>query len=187
MSVQFLSRDIRLPATAQELDSRLEFDHWMMTDAERSSLTALLHRLRPQCAIEIGTYRAGSLAVVSRYADKVYSLDIDPSCKTDFADQFANVEFITGRSQQTLPDTLQRIRESGQTLGFVLIDGNHSEYGVRSDINSLLDYKPDAPLYILMHDSFNPGCRRGMRTAEWSSNPHVHLVELDYVSGRLMP
>ncbi len=72
-------------------------------------------------------------------------------------------------------------------LQFVLIDGDHSEEGLRNDINDLLRYRPTAPLYIVMHDSFNPDCRRGIRGAKWAANPHVHLVELDYVSGRLMP
>src|SRR5262245_23050077 len=107
MSVQFLSREIRLPTSAQELESRFEFDHWMMTDAERSTLTTLLQKLRPDCAIEIGTYRAGSLAVIADCAKKVYSLDIDPSCKANYAHQFPNVEFVVGSSRKTLPAILE--------------------------------------------------------------------------------
>ena len=30
-----------------------------------------------------------------------------------------------------------------------------------------------------MHDSFNPGCRKGIKEAAWSENAFVHLVELD--------
>lgn len=187
MSVQFLDRAIRLPASPKQISSRFEFDHWMMTDAERSSLTALLQELRPETAVEIGTYRAGSLSVLAKYSRKVYSLDIDPACRDNYADQFSNVEFVIGPSQITLPAVLDKIRDGHEALNFVLIDGSHTEDGVRDDLNALLRYKPSAPLYIIMHDSFNPLCRRGIRTADWASNPHVHLLELDYVCGRLMP
>jgi hypothetical protein len=159
----------------------------MMTDAERSALTQFLQKIQPQCVIEIGTYRAGSLKVLSKYAEHVYSLDIDPSCKEKYAEQFPNVEFLVGDSRDTVPEALEKIESRGEELGFVLIDGNHSEAGVRNDINALMEYQPSSPLYIIMHDSFNPGCRRGIRTAKWEGNPHVHLLELDYVVGRLMP
>lgn len=187
MSVQFLDRDHHLPASPEQISSRFEFDHWMMTDAERSALAVLIDKLRPQCVIEIGTYRAGSLKVLSKYAEHVYSLDIDPSCRENYAEQFPNVEFLVGHSKDTVPEALEKIENRGQELGFVLIDGGHSESGARNDINALLKYKPSSPLYIIMHDSFNPGCRRGIRTANWEENPHVHLLELDYVVGRLMP
>jgi hypothetical protein len=34
-----------------------------------------------------------------------------------------------------------------------------------------------------MHDSFNPACREGMRSADWAGCSHVHSVELDYIPG----
>ncbi len=187
MSVQFLDRSLHLPSSSEQIDSCFTFDHWMMTDAERSALTLLLQKIRPSCVIEIGTYRAGSLKVLSKYAEDVYSLDIDPSCREKYAEQFPNVEFLVGDSRDTVPEALEKIESCGQELGFVLIDGNHSEAGVRNDINALLKYQPSSPLYIIMHDSFNPGCRRGIRTAKWEGNKNVHLLELDYVVGRLMP
>ena len=187
MSVQFLDRSIRLPASTEQMTERFRFDHWMMTDAERSALAALLQDLRPECALEIGTYRGGSLGVLAKYSRQVYSLDIDPACRQNCGDGFENVEFVTGASEDTLPVVLDKIAASGQALNFVLIDGSHTEDGVRNDINALLRYKPVGPLYILMHDSFNPGCRKGIRTADWAASPYVHLLELDYVHGRLMP
>lgn len=186
MSIQYLDRSLHLPTSPEQIISRSSFDHWMMTDAERSALTVLLEKIRPQCVIEIGTYRAGSLKVLSKFAEHVYSLDIDPSCKDDYSKVYKNVEFLVGYSKDALPEALEKINSRGQALGFVLIDGNHSEEGVRDDINRLLKYKPSSPIYVIMHDSFNPGCRRGIRTANWEESPHVHLLELDYVTGRLM-
>lgn len=188
MALQLLDRSIRLPASTDQLTQRFErvHDEWLMTDAERSTLSALLNVLKPRCAIEVGVYKAGSLAVIAQHAAKVYALDIDPLCAASYAACFPNVEFITGSSDATLPALLDKIQAAGEPLEFVLIDADHSERGVRRDIENLLRYRPQQPLYVIMHDSFNPGCRRGMQYANWAANPYVHLVELDYVVGRLV-
>lgn len=72
-------------------------------------------------------------------------------------------------------------------MAFALVDGDHSPDGVRKDINHLLQFRPSVPLYIVMHDSFNPGCRDGLRRAQWAYNPQVHVVELDFVPGVAHP
>jgi hypothetical protein len=69
----------------------------------------------------------------------------------------------------------------------VLVDGDHSAEGVRKDIDHLLRLRPIVPLYVVMHDSFNPGCRRGLREADWAGCPYVHAVELDFVAGSVNP
>lgn len=188
MAFQFLDRSIHLPSTAAEVALRLSESHdeWLMTDAERATLHSLLSTLKPQCAIEVGVYRAGSLAILSAHCQKVYALDIDPACESAYASRFPNVEFITGSSEETLPKLIDRMQASGEVLDFVLIDADHTAEGVRRDINNVLRYRPHRPLYIVMHDSFNPGCRGGMMQASWSNNPHVHMVELDFVVGRFM-
>jgi hypothetical protein len=188
MAFQFLDRSIRLPSTATEIAQRISgaHDEWLMTDAERGTLRSLLSILKPQCAIEVGVYRAGSLAILAEFCQKVYALDIDPYCEATYASRFPNVEFTTGPSEETLPHLIDHLQTTGEGLGFVLIDADHSSEGVRRDIDNVLRYKPTRPLYVVMHDSFNPGCRSGMRKAAWSSNPHVHLVELDFVPGRFV-
>jgi hypothetical protein len=157
-----------------------------MTDAERLALTALLAELRPACAIEVGVYRAGSLSVLARYSTKVYALDIDPQCEMLFAPKFPNVQFVTGDAKDTLPQVLERIAAAGEALSFILIDADHHRACVQRDINNVLRVTPTRPLYLVMHDSFNPECRRGMKEAPWAANPNVHLVELDFVPGRLV-
>jgi hypothetical protein len=184
--VQFLSRNMKLPTSSVEIKSRFEPDQWLMTDAERSVLTALLRELRPESAIEIGTYKAGSLGVLSKYCKRVYTLDVDPNCLDEYEGRFPNVHFVIGRSKETLPPLLERIQLSGEPLGFVLIDADHSEEGVRRDIEDVIRYTPMGPLYIIIHDSFNPGCRRGILTANWSSSPYVHMIEVDYIPGRFV-
>lgn len=186
MAYQFLDRTVALPKTSGEIATRFGHDGWMMTDAERCTLVTILSERRPECAIEVGTYKGGSLGILAKFCKKVYSLDLDPALRNERGHEFPNVEFIIGNSRQTLPMLIDKIQRTNESLGFVLIDADHSEQGVRADINHLLQYKPNCPLYILLHDSFNPDCRRGMLTADWALNPHVHLVEIDFAVGRFV-
>jgi len=161
--------------------------YWMMSPAEQAVFTFLLQNQKPEVAIEIGTHFGGSLQVLARYCRQVYSLDTDPEVPRRLAGRFPNVEYITGPSGSTLPSLLRRIQEGEEKLGFVLVDGDHSAEGVRTDMNILLRYQPVVPLFIIMHDSFNPECRRGLRSSDWAANPHLHAVELDFVPGVVNP
>jgi len=161
--------------------------YWQMSPSEQVGLIYLLQQLRPKVAIEIGTRFGGSLQVLAKYCEKVYSLDIDPEVPVRMAGQYKNVEYLIGPSTQTLPALLKKLSAEKAELAFVLVDGDHSAQGVCADINILLQFKPVVPLYIVMHDSFNPGCRSGLRAAAWSECPHVHLVELDFVGGIINP
>lgn len=159
---------------------------WLMSDAECCALITLLAQTSPECAIEIGTAQGGSLSVLARFAKKVYSLDVNPNCREQLGHCFSNVEFITGKSQKTLPLLLEQVQAEKLGLGFVLIDGDHSRRSVKQDIENLLFYRPSQPLYVVLHDSFNPECRQGMVEADWARSPYVHFVELDFVTGTLL-
>lgn len=54
------------------------------------------------------------------------------------------------------------------------------------DINLVLQYRPVAPMVILVHDSGNPGCRAGILGADWKANPYVHSVQCDFVPGQII-
>ncbi len=160
-------------------------ERWQMHDSERMALTALLARQRPRCAIEIGTYEAGSLSLLSQYADVVFSIDIDPSIPARFT-QFPNVSFLTGPSSVVLPLLLRELDAAGIAVEFVLVDADHSAEGVRGDLERVLAYVPKAPLFVAVHDSFNPDCRRGMLAVDWAAAPWVQWVDIDFVPGRLV-
>jgi Methyltransferase domain len=157
--------------------------HWQMTRWEKYGFMSILQAAKPKVGIEIGTYKGGSLQVISNHAEKVYSIDLDASLADRLAHRLPNVEFLTGDSREILPALLDRIAEHGEELGFVFIDGDPSTEGVRSDINAILRYTPIHPLYIVFHDSFNPDCRRGILAADWSKCDYVHYVEVDFVPG----
>ena len=158
--------------------------NWQMDPGERLAVAALLAHLRPKVSLEIGSKYGGSLAVLSRHSDRVISLDIDPEVPTRLA-RFTNVEFVIGDSRKTLPATLARLRAEKALLGFALVDGDHSAAGVRDDCRAFLAERPIAPLYVLMHDSFNPDVREGILAAGWESCPFVHAFELDLVPGSM--
>ncbi len=156
---------------------------WQMSPSEQAMVMYLVERLKPRAAIEIGTRFGGSLQVLARHCGRVYSLDIDPEVKQRLQGRFENVEYLIGRSDETLPPLIDRLQRENTAVGFVLIDGDHSTEGVRKDIDNILRYKPVRTLYIIMHDSFNPVVRRGLRAANWAGSPYVHRVELDLVAG----
>ena len=100
-----------------------------MMPAERCVLVMLLQELRPEYAIEIGTSYGGSLSVLSRFAQHVYTLDINPVFHQQLQDKYSNVEFITGNSNDTFPALLANLQASRANLGLILIDGDHSRSG----------------------------------------------------------
>jgi hypothetical protein len=156
---------------------------WQMTRCERFALAATLQKLQPRLSLEIGTYRGGSLQVLSQYSQEVISVDIDPKVAETLQGRFSNVRFECGNSGDVLPRVVDEINTTGRTLEFLLIDGDHSSEGVRRDINAILRLMPKARLVVMLHDSFNPACRDGMRRADWARNPFVHYVELDFILG----
>lgn len=156
---------------------------WKMSAAEQLALIGVLARIRPDVAIEIGTHRGGSLQVLAAYGRRVHAIDCDPEVQTRLAPRFPGVRFHIGPSTKRLPEALAEIDAAGGRLEFVLVDGDHTSHGVQSDIEILLRHRPITRRYMLLHDSFNPDCRAGMRRAAWSECPYVHAVNLDFIAG----
>lgn len=159
-------------------------EQWQMSDSERMGLSAVLHNLRPQLAIEVGTFRGGSLSLISQLSDWTFSLDIDPEIPHKYG-HFERVSFITGPSAQALPLLLDELAAAGEWPDFILIDGDHSRAGVRDDLDVLLRRRPLRRTTVLMHDSSNPTCRAGILDAAWSQCPHVEYADLDFIPGRI--
>jgi|LauGreDrversion4_2_1035121.scaffolds.fasta_scaffold23437_4 hypothetical protein len=156
---------------------------WEMSAAEQFVLAGVLERLRPEVALEIGTFQGGSLQVLSRFAGTVFSIDSDPRVQERLAPLFPGVRFHIGPSRDMIPAAFARMRDSGMRLGFALVDGDHSAAGVRDDVELILRLAPADALHILIHDSYNPDCRRGLRAVRWEEFPEVRLVDLDFVPG----
>ncbi|HBE70963.1 MAG TPA: hypothetical protein DDW52_22685 [Planctomycetaceae bacterium] len=157
--------------------------HWQMTRAEKFAFVGLVESIKPEVAIEIGTYKGGSLQILAPNARKVYSLDVSPEPRELLQGRFGNVEFLVGPSSELVPQVLAQVERAAESLEFVLIDGDHSKDGVISDIEAVLKFVPKKPLTVVFHDSFHPPCREGILQANWHASPYVHFVEVDFVPG----
>jgi glycosyltransferase involved in cell wall biosynthesis len=157
--------------------------NWQMHDGERLALLALLARHKPHCSIEIGTYYGGSLSLMAQFSDMVFSIDIDPEVLHRVR-PMPNVTLLTGDSAEVLPVLFRELTASQIAVDFILIDGDHSKAGLKRDIGLVLQYVPLKPLFVVMHDCLNPGCREAMIESPWYDSPYCHWVELDLVPGR---
>lgn len=156
---------------------------WQMSRAEKYCLMGLMKKLSPDVSIEIGTFKGGSLQVISAYSQKVYSIDISDSPRKFLDPKFTNVEFIVGDSAKCLTDIFSEIEDKGRRLDFILVDGDHTRKGVYRDLEAIFKFRHQHPITILMHDSFNPECRKGILTFLESHPQFVAYAEVDYVTG----
>lgn len=156
---------------------------WSMSKAEQSVLIQLLQHIKPKVSIEIGTYNGGSLQALSAYSEKVYAVDLMPEYRDERCTAFNNVEYLIGDSKTIVPELVDKLNNSYDIVEFVLIDGDHSAQGVLDDITNILKLVPSQQILIILHDSFNPNCRTGIKSFDYNSNQFVHAVELDYVTG----
>ena len=157
---------------------------WQMSHSERMTLWALLQHVKPRCAVEVGTYRGGSLSLIAQHSQVVFSIDIEPMSAS--VRVFPNVSFLTGPSEELLPTLLDELSQQELDPQLILVDADHSREGVARDLDIVLKHSTRVPMWIVMHDSMNPGCRAGMLAADWAANPQIHFVDLDFVPGRLI-
>jgi hypothetical protein len=158
---------------------------WQMKDSERLSLTGVLSRIQPICSIVVGAHHGGSLSLVSQFSRSAFSIDIDPAVPEPIG-KLDNVSFLTGPSHLILPKLLTELSAVDIPVEVVLIDGNHSGEALRRDIEILLDYVPRKRMVLLLHDAFNPECRRRMLEVGWKRSKYLHWVDLDFVPGRVV-
>ena len=161
--------------------------NWQMLSSERIALTGLLARLRPRRALEVGVFHGGSLSLIAQFCERVWALDVDPEVPHRFRVP-SNVDLRIGDPTSVLANMLDELDAADESLDFVFIDADHSAEGIRRDIETLIQRPrpPREPMFVLMHDSANPECRRGISSAGWAACPYVHHVELDFVPGQIV-
>jgi hypothetical protein len=156
---------------------------WQMSRAEKYAIINLLTHLKPNVSIEIGTFKGGSLQVIDAFSQEVYSIDISSAPKEFLSEKFNKVHFLVGESHVLVSQLLKDLDQQGKSVDFVLIDGDHTTAAVKRDILSVLNHPHKKKVHIILHDSFNPQCRKGISTIDYKRFPHVKLVELDYIGG----
>lgn len=152
-----------------------------MSFGERSVIEGVLAQLRPRLSLEIGTAEGGSLARIAAHSERVISFDlVEPQA---IAKALPNVELRTGDSHVLLAEELQRLADDGEEVDFVLIDGDHSADGARSDMEDVLASPAVRNTVILAHDSLNPEVRRGLDEVDYGALKKVAWVDMDFVGG----
>ena len=101
----FDKKDIGFPNFLED-EFHLE---WHMSRNERYAFIKLLEKIKPKVAIEIGCFKGGSLEVLSKYCEKVYSVDIDPNVKKSLEGKFKNTEIHIGDSSEIVPNILKKL------------------------------------------------------------------------------
>lgn len=72
-------------------------------------------------------------------------------------------------------DAINRIKKDNHHFDLVLIDADHSRKAVSGDLSDILEHAE----IILMRDSSNPSCRRGM--PDILQNQGTHSYNLDFI------
>jgi cephalosporin hydroxylase len=117
---------------------------WFGTLQVESEIVGLLERIHArqcQTLLEIGTAGGGTLYLLTRAASRhatLITLDLEHNpdhvaAMQKFRRDQQRLLTVTGNSND--PATLARVREllAGRPVDFLLIDGDHSAYGVRQD------------------------------------------------------
>lgn len=156
---------------------------WQMSRAEKYCIINLLQCLKPDAAVEIGTFKGGSLQVINEYSKNVYSIDISEAPKNFLQDKFPTVHFRVGESNLIIDRIFKEIENNNHQLEFILVDGDHSKRGVKQDLEAILAYPHKNKITILLHDSFNPQSRSGIKSLKYNNYKNVSYVELDYITG----
>jgi hypothetical protein len=152
-----------------------------MSFGERAALEGLLFQLKPQVALEIGTYQGGTLRRIAPHAGHVHAFDLR-NFVTDRTG-LANVTFHFGDSQVELPKALAELTAAGTRVQFALVDGDHTADGVRIDLENLLASPACSRCVILAHDTMNEEVRAGIEAIDLPNRPNVVYLELDLVPG----
>jgi hypothetical protein len=148
---------------------------WMMSPSERLAMIGLLATLRPATALELGCAEGGLTAWLSAFSGRVVTVDILPQV-TEVAGRFPNVEALCMTSEEAV----RKLEGEGRTFDLTVIDADHSEAGVRRDLDAALRFSRT----ILLHDTYYPPCREGMEAILAGRDVYR---DLDLVPGGLQP
>ncbi len=143
---------------------------WLMSAREKLGLIGLLYCLKPKNVLELGYHRGGATKWLSQFSEQVISVDVNEFV-AGAPNLFHNVE---AWNCPTL-EAASRIKKEKLFFDLAIIDADHSRKAVCADIKGIINHSD----IILMHDSFNPNCRKGM--IEALKNQKSHAYYLDFI------
>jgi Methyltransferase domain len=170
---------------ALSISALLRHDDWLTFPGERAAIEGVLSAVRPSVAIEIGTFRGGTLERICAHSQEVHVFDVQRFPELT-PERFPDVVFHIGDSNELLPRVLDQLAESSKNVDFVFVDAEHTKEAVRLDVESLVSSGCTARTAILLHDTLVPQVRAGVEAIDFAAHPKVRFVDLDFVSGRVM-
>lgn len=141
---------------------------WQLRN-EIKQLVEFVKKEKPECILEIGTAKGGTLYIFSRYLDSmntILSVDL-PGGNVDFEKRYGfeyngqkekifrefapskKMKFVRGSSQQD--GSFTKVSEMTDNIDFLFIDGDHSYKGVKSDFEMYSKLVSEGGI-IALHD-----------------------------------
>lgn len=153
------------------LEKKLDIHNpdWLMSANEKLCLIGLLNLLKPKNSIEFGFHKGGATHWLAELAESVITVDVNQAV-IEAQNRYCNVtswNFPTS-------EAIERIRKEKRFFDFAIIDADHSRNAVARDLQGIL---PFADL-IMLHDSSNPDCRRGMLDILENQDSHAYNLDL---------
>jgi hypothetical protein len=142
--------------------------HWLMSSREKLGLIGLLQCLNPKSVIELGYHRGGATKWLTQFSKKVLTVDVNEFI-TDAPSQYSNLEAWNCSTVEAI----KKIKAERKSFDLAIVDADHSRLSVCKDIQGIL---PHAKV-VLMHDSYNPGCRKGILDALKHQQTHAYLMD----------
>ena len=143
---------------------------WLMSTREKLGLIGLLHCLKPKKVLELGYHRGGATKWLSQFSEQVITVDVN-----EFVSNAPNLFYNVEAWNCPTLEAASRIKKENLFFDLAIIDADHSRLAVSADINGIINHSD----IILMHDSFNPYCRKGMMDA--LKNQKSHAYYLDFI------
>ena len=151
-----------------QLKIGIENPDWLMNSREKLVLIGLLECIKPSSVIEFGYHRGGATKWLSKFGERIISVDVNEFVN-DADKRFPNVEAWNCPTNEAI----KWIKDKNLKFDLAVIDADHSRKAVAMDISGLLNYTD----IILMHDSFNPACRKGMLDALKDQKTHAYYLD----------
>jgi hypothetical protein len=170
----------RMAHMPDDVLSLFEDTRWAMSLADKAVLLLVAAALRPGVAIDAGTFLGGSATALSRFAERVVTIDMDEASGSSVAG-LPNVEFRCGAAA----DVLRTLLPTERSAELVVLDASHTTDGIMDEVQQLLDFPPDRLRAVLIHDSAMETCRAGLEAVDWEANPAVRGVTLDFLPGEV--
>jgi predicted O-methyltransferase YrrM len=131
----------------------------LISDAESAVLFGLIRGLQPIDALEIGSYKGGSAAIIAKAMHesefgRLFCVDPEPLFDPEEPRFRGRVTVIKGQSPDCIGQAAEYIKP--RAFEFVFIDGNHSKQSVVWDFEAVLPHVAWNG-YVLFHDAHYPG------------------------------